>query len=294
MKSVKKLFYCITIAITACGHFTFAQDAAVAYWQGNEYAANAQLQMHWADKFFFQNYQFLGTEHVLDIGCGDGRLTARIADAVPQGTVIGFDKSGSMIETAKQTFKNKSNLRFLNQDAQDAVFYKQFPEAFDLVTSFTVLHWVPDQKTVLNGILYALKRGGKFYLRLCSKGGDPIQTIADDLKVTSVYAAAFQSFQDPMIRYSPQEYADLIRGSGLFAISIEDVEERDQVANTESLLRQLKSWLPHYHHLKTISSELAERYMNDIVNRYLQLYPPIEGKGIVLYDHYLEVVGVKP
>lgn len=44
-----------------------------------------------------------GDEHVLDIGCGDGRISARIAtQMVPRGSVCGTDASASMVAFARQ------------------------------------------------------------------------------------------------------------------------------------------------------------------------------------------------
>ncbi len=84
----------------------------VDHWDGESYASTAQLQGTWADKFFFQNYQFNGSEHVLDIGSGDGKLTARIAKAAPEGLTIGIDNSESMIAKANMPFNALQNLKF--------------------------------------------------------------------------------------------------------------------------------------------------------------------------------------
>ena len=43
-----------------------------------------------------------GDEALLDIGCGDGRATALIAERIPDGSVLGVDKSASMIALARE------------------------------------------------------------------------------------------------------------------------------------------------------------------------------------------------
>src|SRR3989338_7098077 len=53
-----------------------------------------------------------GAEHVLDVGCGDGRITAEIAKRVPNGSVLGIDASAGMIEEAKKNFGSVKNLSF--------------------------------------------------------------------------------------------------------------------------------------------------------------------------------------
>jgi trans-aconitate 2-methyltransferase len=278
--------------ISAFATHDFLRSASIStQWNGKEYSQNSLLQEHWADKFFFQHYEFTGNEHVLDIGSGDGKLTARIAEKVSKGYVIGLDKSDSMVSFAVRNFQKMKNLQFILLDAQDRDFYENHPQTFDLVVSFTVLHWVKDQDTVLQGIRRVLKPGGKFYIRLASYGGDPIQDIADQLIMTEKYQVFFRNFIDPMNRYSIEDYQTILRAANLHLLQIVDTEERDKIQGKALLIKQLKSWLPHYHFLEEDDICLAERFMEDVVNRYLREYPPDSYGTITLYDHYLEIVG---
>lgn len=52
------------------------------------------------------------TDHILDIGCGDGPLTEHIASLVPQGSVLGLDASPSMIKTAQEEHSSLPNISF--------------------------------------------------------------------------------------------------------------------------------------------------------------------------------------
>src|SRR6476620_11808604 len=84
-----------------------------------------------------------GDERVLDVGCGQGRITAQIAARVTQGGVVGIDPSRSMIDYATAHFAAaaESNLRFAVADARALAFDNEF----DLVVSFNALHWIPEQ-----------------------------------------------------------------------------------------------------------------------------------------------------
>ena len=61
-----------------------------------------------------------GDEHILDVGCGDGKVTAEIARAVPRGSVVGIDASPEMIAVRAQSFSagQISNLEFQVMDAR--------------------------------------------------------------------------------------------------------------------------------------------------------------------------------
>lgn len=262
-------------------------------WQGQAYQENALAQAGWAERFFFDKYSFTGSELILDIGSGDGNLTAKLAQNITSGHVIGIDNSRSMVQTATRSYKRVPNLRFIQTSAQDLEFYDNNPEVFDLVVSFSTLHWVSEQSDVLQGMHAALKPGGRYFLKFCSKGGDPIQDIADSLTSNDVYAQYFSDFVDPMTRFSEVEYKQLIQNAHLELDSIKDVEEHDKVGSIDDLKKQIISWLPHYHHINRQSNELAQQFLADIVEQYVWNFPPNMDGSVVLYDHYLEVVGHK-
>ena len=59
------------------------------------------MQQSWARELIAR-LPLRGDEHVLDVGCGDGKVTAEIARAVPRGRVLGVDASLEMIAFAQQ------------------------------------------------------------------------------------------------------------------------------------------------------------------------------------------------
>jgi len=90
------------------------------HWNAAEYAANSAVQQTWARELITQ-LQLRGDEHVLDVGCGDGKVTAEIARAVPRGSVTGVDASPSMIRFARKAFPpgRHPNLEFQVMDARE-------------------------------------------------------------------------------------------------------------------------------------------------------------------------------
>ena len=100
-------------------------------------------------------------ERILDLGCGPGQLTAKIATA---GTVVmGIDADRTMIEKAKH---NYPQLQFAVADAQNF----QVEQPFDVVFSNAVLHWIPEPDAVIRCIHQALKPRGRFVAEFGGKG----------------------------------------------------------------------------------------------------------------------------
>ena len=61
-------------------------------WDPEDYERHSAQQERWARELVAK-LQLAGDETVLDIGCGDGKVTAEIASRVPEGRVLGIDSS---------------------------------------------------------------------------------------------------------------------------------------------------------------------------------------------------------
>ncbi|QMW24027.1 class I SAM-dependent methyltransferase [Sandaracinobacteroides saxicola] len=90
-------------------------------------------------------------ERILDLGCGDGVLTAQLVEAGAE--VLGLDPDPSMLAAARAL-----GLTVHQGDGQALAFEAEF----DAVFSNAALHWMPDHDAVLAGVFAALKPGGRF------------------------------------------------------------------------------------------------------------------------------------
>ena len=100
-------------------------------------------------------------ERILDLGCGTGHLTAKIAEAGAH--VIGVDRSPEMIAQAREKYPA---LRFEVMDARNLAL-----DGFlDAVFSNATLHWIKEPERVLTGIAKVLKPGGRFVAEFGGKG----------------------------------------------------------------------------------------------------------------------------
>lgn len=136
-------------------------------WDAADYAQSSFPQKQWAGELISKMH-LTGRERVLDIGCGDGRISAALAVCVPDGSVTGCDCSPEMICFARGQFPARKypNLSFVEGDATDL----RFPEQFDVVFSNAALHWIYDHGPVLAGISRALVSGGRMIVQMGGKG----------------------------------------------------------------------------------------------------------------------------
>src|ERR1041385_3111436 len=103
--------------------------ATTVQWNAADYAANSTAQQSWARELI-AGLHLRGDERVLDVGCGDGKVTAELDGAVSRGSVTGVDASEAMIGFAQKTFA-MPNLEFQVMDARRL----RLPREFDLVFS---------------------------------------------------------------------------------------------------------------------------------------------------------------
>jgi trans-aconitate methyltransferase len=110
--------------------------------------------------------------NILDLGSGAGDLTAKLANLVPAGTVVGVDASLPLIEASRDRFQHEGNVAFHHLRAQqlgglgatELAGARRSGPPFDLVISVATLHWVPrsDHPAVYRAIFDLLRNGGTF------------------------------------------------------------------------------------------------------------------------------------
>ena len=182
-------------------------------WNAAEYTHISELQATMAAEALAL-LDLKGSERILDIGCGDGRITAAVAARVPTGSVLGVDASQDMIQFAAKRFAGSpgSNLQFAVADAGELGFRNEF----DLVISFNALHWVTDQAAALRSIRTALKSSGQARLRLVPKGArKSLEDVIEETRCSAKWAPSFTSFRDPYLHLTPEEYRVVAESCGL-------------------------------------------------------------------------------
>lgn len=174
---------------------------------GKRYEQTSTHQKEWGTRLM-EELNLRGNERILDVGCGDGALTAKLAKAVPDGYVTGIDASKGMIETA-QTYTT-SNLSFKQLDVTDI----KFIEEFDVIFSNAVLHWVKDHETLLSLLYRDLKPSGTLRVNFAGDGNcSTLNSIVKEVMNRNDFRDGFNGFEWPWYMPGIEEYTELVNRS---------------------------------------------------------------------------------
>lgn len=262
---------------TLCSPICCAESPEKGDLDAKHYKENSQLQFSLAQDPL-ANHAFRGNESVLDIGSGDGKITAQIAEKVPAGRVLGIDKSSAMIELAKSSFpaKKYQNLKFEIQDIR----YFTYPDAFDLITVFSCLHWVKSQSTALEKIKQLLSPSGKVIILTfarCSTFWDPIELIADG----PTWKKYFEKDPRP---YDFLDEADYRRIAAHLNLKISHIETSSHIAKfkgKKGFEDYIRGWLPF---LISLPKSLHDKFLAEIGDKSLS-FAPLDEQGYVNHPY---------
>ena len=241
-----------------------------AKWNAADYAANSVVQQTWARELIAR-LNLHGDEHILDVGCGDGKVTAEISRAVPHGSTTGIDASAEMIAFAKETFAGKKfpNLEFYVTDARDIHFARRF----DVVFSNAALHWVDNHEKFLQGAGSALKSGGRLVVSCGGKGNahDVFVAMRPELRQKR-WRAYFRKMPTAYFFYAPDDYKKWLPKFGFKALTVHLADKDANYPGAKGFAAWLRTtWIPY---AQRVPEDLREEFIAAVTDRYVAKHPP--------------------
>jgi trans-aconitate methyltransferase len=176
-------------------------------WDPQRYARNARFVSELGEPLL-QLLEPQPDEIILDLGCGDGALTEKIADYGCK--VIGVDSSLPQLQASKS--------RRVNAVVMDghALGFKQ---RCDAVFTNAALHWMKKPERVIDGVRRALKPQGRFVGEFGGKGN--VETIRSALYAALAKRDIDPVAVDPWYYPSSEEYSQLLSKAGFKLAFIE-------------------------------------------------------------------------
>ncbi len=245
-------------------------------WDPELYSVSSSPQKSWGVELITK-LNLKGNEKVLDVGCGDGKLSAEMARKLPEGSVLGIDLSKSMITFAREHYppENFPNLAFIQMDATDLSFNSEF----DIVFSNAAIHWIKDHEPVLKGVWKSLKPGGKFMAQFGGRGNAAeILEVVDLMLEDEKWNSYFKDFIFPFRFYGPAEYIKWLKNTG-FSVKRLELNPKDMFLERK---RELFAWNFSILHPYTrqVPQNMQENFINEFVSIFVNNYPP-DNKGYV-------------
>jgi trans-aconitate methyltransferase len=238
-------------------------------WNAAEYARHSSAQLNWARELI-DKLDLQGQESVLDLGCGDGKVTAEIADRLPQGQVVGLDSSEAMIQLATHQFppNRHPNLSFQWGDAAQLNFSAQF----DIVFSNAALHWIQDHRPVLAGIRKSLKPKGRILLQMGGQGNAAdIVAVVEELMHRQQWSSFFEGFEFPYGFHGSAEYRQWLIQNGLIPLRVALIPKDMTYPDQTGLEGWLSTtWLPY---TQRIEETLRPAFIRAIADTYIARHP---------------------
>ena len=238
-------------------------------WNPEDYARNSRAQMEWARELI-SRLQLSGNETVLDVGCGNGGVTSELAEAVPEGFVLGIDRSSAFVRYATEHYPPEafSNLRFEQMDARNLASDRRF----DVVFSNAALHWVDDHTAFLEGVARLLGPAGRLIVSCGGEGNaSGVAAVIEEIVQSEPWTNYFESFTFPYYFYSTTDYEHWLAQAGFTATHLDLVEKDMTHPGRDGLAGWIRTtWIPY---TQQVPEELRDRFVAECVDAYLETVP---------------------
>jgi trans-aconitate methyltransferase len=236
-------------------------------WNPADYADQSAAQLVWA-KELLRRLKPAGTEAILDIGCGDGKITAEIAAAVPRGFVLGVDSSPEMIAHAVAAHR-AANLEFRCVDARSLEPGRTFAIAF----SNASLHWVDDWQSVFDSVARCLRPGGRLFVSCGGKGNaDEVLQAARCVCAAEPWRDYFREFNFAWYFRDDRTADRMLRHAGFVPDRVELVPKDMTHEGPAGLAGWFRTtWMPYTHQ---VPEGRREAFIAAVLAEYFKDRPP--------------------
>jgi trans-aconitate methyltransferase len=258
------------------------RKAPMHVWDAADYRANSSMQLVIARQLLTR-IAIPPDARVLDVGCGDGKVTALIEAAA----VTGCDRSPEMIALAR---REHPECTFVVADVREL----PFEDEFDLAVSFTALHWIVDGHVdALAAIRRALVPGGGFHATIPGAGNmAALRSAAEEVNERPTWREAFAGFRFPWLMPSAAEYAPMVEAAGMEIVRL-DLVPRDVVHDGHAGLAGWvrTTWMPYTDRLP---EQRRAEWIDDVVDLYAERMPADADGRLHVPAFRLELEAVRP
>lgn len=201
---------------------------------------------------------------VVDLGCGTGELTRRLADALPGSEVTGVDSSPEMLERANALAGGRLRFELGSIEAAEG--------SWDLVFSHAAIHWVDDHRALVPRLFSLVRPGGQLAVQLPSNHTHPAHTLITEVAAEEPYLSALGGWHRRSPVLNVGEYAGLLYESGGGEITVFEKVYPSLLENSDALAEWTRgtTLVPY---LERLPEQLKEPFMGRYRERLRALHP---------------------
>ncbi len=240
-----------------------------------------------AAKALLQYVDIPKNARILDVGCGDGKITALLASQIPDGQVIGVDISDKILKYARDDFEDRYwNLSFIRGDAEELPYYNEF----DAVVSFTALLWVANHEKALASMARSLKVGRCFINAMPCDLPKEFKDATHEVMEMEAWKPYFQNLNTESNWLDLETYAGMLKKAELEPIRIVATMRNEFCEGKVGLQRYVKQWFTY---LRNLREEEGEAFLDHVTTRYLEISGQKKNEKISFGMQYLEAIARK-
>jgi trans-aconitate 2-methyltransferase len=201
---------------------------------------------------------------VIDLGCGTGELTRRLAGALPGSDVLGLDSSPEMLAKAEQ--HTRPGLRFELGTIEAAA------GVWDLIFSNAAIHWVDDHQALIPRLFSLLRPGGQLVVQLPSNYSHPAHTLIIETVREEPFAQALNGWVRTIPVLSIEEYAALLYAQGAEEITVFEKIYPHVLQDADALVDWVSgtALVPYF---ERFSEEMKQRFLERYRQKLRQRFP---------------------
>lgn len=231
-------------------------------WNATLYHQISAPQVSWGKKVLAR-VALRGRERVLDAGCGTGRLTRDLLEALPEGQVVALDVSQNMIQAARAYLEPdfRGRVEFVCCDLLDLPFENEF----DGIFSTASFHWVLDHERLFGNLYRALRSGG-WLVAQCGGAGNLARFLGqvESLMMAPAYAPYFAGYDSPWEFSDAETTSESLRRAGFEQIETSLEEAPTTFPNAAEFQQFVESVILRNHLLRLPDAKLRRDFLVEL------------------------------
>lgn len=228
----------------------------------------AQAEAIWSqEKLIVKKYSLAANARILDVGCGSGEISKRLADLFPQADIVGVDLIESHLNVALENYRSYTQqIHFQVDDAMSLSFVN---DDFDMCVNRHMLQSVPNAKRVIEEMIRVTKPGG--ILHIIPEDYGMIHCSSEMTEVENLFnqgAMGFAGYVKTDLRIGRKAFR-ILNELGLKNISINyitvDTQRVDRKVFADIMIAWRDGFASAMHEAGSLDHGTAIKYFNEFI-----------------------------